>query len=66
MISETLVDRDSWQSSAPISRSENSIETHQYFVNQLTENFPSGYFLPFFGNFCPERQNFLFKIEIGT
>lgn len=48
------------------SRSENSIEAHHYFVNQLTENFILEYFATAFGKFGPEKQNCLFKIEIGS
>ena len=47
------------------SRSQNLIEAHDYFVNQLTGNFILEYFATFFGKFGPEKQNCLFKIEIG-
>ena len=62
MIFDTLVDRDIQIPSRFFSSSKNSSKKHQYFVNQLTQNFKSGNSPTFSG----KKQIFLFKIVYGA
>ena len=62
MIFDTLVDRDIQIPSLFFSSSKNSSKKHQYFMNQLTQNFKSGNVPTFSG----KKQICLFKIVFGA